>query len=199
MEELLRQYGYLLLFGWTFIEGETVLLVAAYLASRGYLDIWMTMAVAAIGTFLGDQLYFWLGRRLGRDWFWQKERKWTKSVTRVLELIHRWDAWFILSYRFFYGVRNVSSFAFGLSKLSFMRFMVLNFIAAFIWAASFSVAGYFFGKAVEKFLGQAQEYEMAVLGGLAGLALAIGLIRWLKGRRASATGHQTPDAPQKPM
>ncbi|MBF0421872.1 MAG: DedA family protein [Magnetococcales bacterium] len=187
MEELLREYGYLILFAWTFVEGETVLLVAAYLASRGYFDIWLTMLVAAVGTFMGDQAYFWIGRKLGREWFLKKKGKWTEGLNRVLDLIHRWDAWFILSYRFFYGVRNISSVAFGLSQLSFFRFMVLNFLAAFIWAGSFGAAGYFFGKAVEVFLGRVKEYEMYVLGGVVLMVIVVALIKWWRGKKNEPT------------
>ncbi|MBF0132896.1 MAG: DedA family protein [Magnetococcales bacterium] len=177
MEAFLLEYGYLVLFIGTFLEGETILLVAAYLASQGHLDLWTSVIVAGTGTFLGDQLVFFIGRRLGSDWFWKKERKWTAGVKRVLELIQRWDVWFILVYRFFYGVRNVTSFAMGLSKLTFLRFMVLNFLSAAIWATSFGMAGYYFGKAVEKFLGRVQEYEMYVLVGLVLLAVVIWLVR----------------------
>jgi len=185
VEEFLLEYGYLVLFIGTFLEGETILLVAAYLASRGNLDLWTTIAVAGTGTFLGDQLAFWIGRRLGKEWFWQRERQWTKGVKRVLELIQRWDVWFILSYRFFYGVRNVSCFALGMSQLSFFRYMILNFLAAGIWATSFGMAGYYFGKAVEKFLGQAKEYELYVLAGLVLLAVLIWLAKRLRAKKTS--------------
>ncbi|MBF0107612.1 MAG: DedA family protein [Magnetococcales bacterium] len=183
VEEFLLEYGYLVLFIGTFLEGETILLVAAYLASRGYLDLWTSVAVAGTGTFLGDQLTFWIGRRLGKEWFWKRERQWTKGVRRVVALIERWDIWFILSYRFFYGVRNVSSFALGISDLSFIRFMGLNFLASVIWAISFGMAGFFFGKAVEKVLGQVKEYEMYILAGFGLFAVLVWLINRLLARR----------------
>ncbi|MBF0147793.1 MAG: DedA family protein [Magnetococcales bacterium] len=186
MEAFLLEYGYLVLFIGTFLEGETILLVAAYLASRGYLDLWMSILVAGTGTFLGDQLTFWIGRRLGKEWFWKRERRWTKGVRRVLELIQRWDIWFVLSYRFFYGVRNVSSFALGMSDLSFIRFLVLNFMASSIWALSFGFAGYFFGKAVNRVLSQVMEYEMYILSGLGILALTIWLINRLAAKKKQA-------------
>ena len=183
MEPYLLEYGYWILFVVTFLEGETILLVAAYLASQGYLNIWIAGGVAAGGTFLGDQVYFWLGRRYGKEWLSERRKRWRKRVSRVLRLVRKWDALFILSYRFLYGIRNVSSFALGISKIQFWRFMLLNALAALLWAAIFSSAGYFFGKAVESFLGRAKEYQGYVLAGIILSGLAFWIIHRLRAAR----------------
>ncbi|MBF0448360.1 MAG: DedA family protein [Magnetococcales bacterium] len=175
MEPFLLDYGYWVLFIVTFLEGETILLVAAYLASQGYLNIWLTTGVAAGGTFLGDQVYFWIGRRYGKEWLKERKKRWRKRVSRVLRMVRKWDAWFILSYRFFYGIRNVSSFAMGISKIQFWRFMVLNLLASLIWAAIFASAGFYFGKTVEHYLGQAKEFQAYIIGGI----VAVGILVWV--------------------
>ena len=38
MEDLIRQYGYLVVFIGTFLEGETIYLITAYLSHAGYLQ-----------------------------------------------------------------------------------------------------------------------------------------------------------------
>jgi membrane protein DedA with SNARE-associated domain len=68
-----------------------------------------------------------------------------QKVARVNDLLHRYGTWFILSFRFLYGIRNVASAACGLAGLNWARFAVLNFIAAGLWAASFVAAGWFLG------------------------------------------------------
>ena len=57
---------------------------------------------------------------------------------------------FILSYRFMYGIRNVSSIAIGMSHLTWQKFAFWNAVAAFVWAVAFSNIGYSFGHFVEK-------------------------------------------------
>ena len=51
-------------------------------------------------------------------------------ANRVFRLLERYDTGFILTFRFVYGVRNVTPFALGMSNVSALRFAGLNFIAA---------------------------------------------------------------------
>ena len=66
LAELFATYGYYAVFLGTFIEGETVLLLGGIAAHRGYLDLPTVIAVAFAGGWLGDQFYFFLGRRYGQ-------------------------------------------------------------------------------------------------------------------------------------
>ena len=68
-----RDVGYPVLFGLVAIEtmgipvpGETALITAGILASRGHLPIEAVIAVAAVAAILGDNVGFAIGRRLGR-------------------------------------------------------------------------------------------------------------------------------------
>ena len=63
--ELIQHYGYLAVAVGTFLEGETVLLLAGAAASRGHLALPTVIGVATLASFAGDQLFFLLGRRHG--------------------------------------------------------------------------------------------------------------------------------------
>ena len=115
--------------------------------------------------FFGDQLYFWIGRRWG-DSLLRRFPRWAPGVHAALDMLRRYNTWFILSFRFIYGVRNFSSFAMGTSGLSWPRFMALNFIAAGIWAVTFAGAGYIDGATFEHLLG-----DLALGFGLVMLAI----------------------------
>ena len=65
LQQLIEQYGYLAVLVGALLEGETILLIAGFAAHRGYLDLGAVIAVAAVGGFLGDQVFFWLGRLRG--------------------------------------------------------------------------------------------------------------------------------------
>ena len=63
MEDIIIRYGHLAIFVGCLLEGETILVRGALAAFRGYLDLERVILVAVIGSFIGDQLYFYLGRR----------------------------------------------------------------------------------------------------------------------------------------
>ena len=62
LESLIDTYGYLAILVGTFFEGETVLVLGGFAAHRGYLDLPGVILAAFVGTLLGDQLFFVLGR-----------------------------------------------------------------------------------------------------------------------------------------
>jgi len=149
---LIRHHGdwfYLITFIWTALEGETFVIFAALAAQRGLLNIWPLFTAAWLGSFFGDQVFFLLGRVYGKRLLARFPRLKPKA-DRALRALEKYATYFILSYRFMYGVRNVSGIAVGLSGLSWKRFAALNFLAAFIWASAFCGVGYFFGDVVQR-------------------------------------------------
>jgi membrane protein DedA with SNARE-associated domain len=148
--------SYLVTFAWTFFEGETFVIFAGFAASQGLLAWPLLMVAAWLGSFAGDQTYFWIGRHFGVRLL-ARQPVWRTRVDHALAWLRRFDTWFILSFRFIYGVRNFSSFALGISRVHWRRFMVLNFVAAGIWAAVFIAAGYLCGHALGRMLGEIAE------------------------------------------
>ncbi|MNT63596.1 Inner membrane protein YohD [compost metagenome] len=76
--------------------------------------------------------------------------------------------------RFLYGLRTVGPVALGVSQVPPLRFLVLNAIAAAIWAACFSLLGYAFGQTIESLLGRLHGVETKLA-----IAAAIGVAIWL--------------------
>src|SRR6266851_3010771 len=170
---------YVIAFVWTFLEGETVVLFAGFAAAQGLVDPLLLLVVAWLGSFSGDQCYFWLGRRFGVRLL-DRFPRWRHGVDAALHWLERYDAGFILSFRFIYGVRNFSSFALGLSAVRWERFLWLNFTAAGLWAASFVAVGYFLGHAFRAVLGDiARSFSLVMLA----VFVAIGFGMWLLHRR----------------
>ena len=147
IRNLVVQHGhwfYLITFLLTFIEGETFVIFAATFAAQGLLDPFLLLISAWLGSFSGDQLYFYIGRRFCGKLLHRYPR-WRPGVDTALAFLRRYSTGFILSFRFTYGVRNFSSFAMGMSGLVWRRFLALNFAAAGLWATSFVGAGYLLG------------------------------------------------------
>ena len=178
MEEYLREFGYLALFIGTFLEGETILIIAAYLASKGMLNIYLVTLSAVAGTILGDQTYFYIGRIQGIS-FIQKRPNLKKKWVRISGLIERRENIIILAYRFVYGFRNITPFALGILNIHAMKFLILNVIAATVWAISFSVLGYTFGAMIRNDI---ETYETVFALGILFIAVLAAFIYWLKKR-----------------
>ncbi len=186
MAELWAEWGnlsYLVAAFWAFFEGETFVLFAAALGrTQGLVDPWILMFSVWFGSFLGDQLWFTLGRRYGTRMV-KRVPSGEKRIGTALRMIEKYGTLFILSFRLVYGVRNIASIACGLSNISRLRFALLNFIAAGIWAASFVAAGWFVGAAMA-------EHGFLLVGGiLLGLVVLffVGRAIWQRRRAATVT------------
>ena len=182
LTELIKNYGYLAILIGTFLEGETILILGGFAAHMGFLELPWVIASAIAGSFSGDQLYYYIGRHFGRKII-AKRLSWQVGAQKVYKHLHRHQNLLILSFRFFYGLRNVTPFAVGAAHISRVRFFSLNLIGAIVWAFAFAYAGYLFGEAFRLLLDDFKRYEMYVLLGLVLIGLMIWLITLSRHRR----------------
>jgi membrane protein DedA with SNARE-associated domain len=182
MAGLIAAYGYWALAVGCFLEGETILMAAAFAAHRGYLDLPTVVAVAALATFVGDQVYFLIGRKWGQSLLARFPR-WTRRAERATALLQRYHTLFILGFRFVYGIRTISPFVVGMSRVSFVRFAMLNAISAAAWATIFSLIGYSLGQAAELMFDRVKRYEAWIIAGILLAGVAVWLVHWLWQRR----------------
>ncbi|HTV88253.1 MAG TPA: DedA family protein [Stellaceae bacterium] len=179
---------YLGVFAWTFLEGETIVLLSGFAAAQGLVDPLLLTLAAGLGSFAGDQCYFWMGRQFGTRLL-DRFPRWRDGVDVALSWLARYDAGFILAFRFIYGVRNVSSFALGLSTVRADRFLWLNFVAAGLWAASFVAVGYFLGHELGWMLGDlARSFKLVMLAAFVAIAGGITLVHRRQRRRQPRLG-----------
>jgi membrane protein DedA with SNARE-associated domain len=186
LDRLIAEYGaytYLIAFVWTFLEGETIVLFTGFAAAQGLLNPFLLLVAAWLGSFAGDQLYFWIGRHFGLA-ILSRFPRWRHGVESALSWLERYNTGFILSFRFIYGVRNLSSFAMGLSAIRWQRFLLLNFLAAGLWATSFIAVGYFLGHAFRAVLGHlVRSFSLLMLGAFVAFSVAVWLAHRLQRRR----------------
>jgi membrane protein DedA with SNARE-associated domain len=184
--QLIAQHGawfYLLAFIWTFFEGETIVIFAGFAAAQGFTNPVLVLAATGLGSFAGDQAWFWAGRHFGAALL-RRFPRWHGGVDAALRWLERYDTGFILSFRFIYGVRNFSSFAMGMSAIRGRRFLALNFLAATLWAAGFVAVGYLLGHAFRAVLGDiVRDIGLVLLGAFIVIAAGVGLFHRLQRRR----------------
>lgn len=173
LQSLVETYGYWIVLAGSFLEGETILILAGFAAHRGYLSFTLVVMTAFAGSFLGDQLYFFLGRRYGPRLTGLRPT-WQARTQKATALLERFQTPFILANRFLYGLRIAGPIAIGMSRVSASRFAVLNLVSALVWAVVIGAAGYLFGEAVERILMDIRKVEEILF---AFLAIA-GILGW---------------------
>lgn len=172
LKEYLELHGYWVLFAGTFLEGEAILLMAGFLAFRGYLDITGVVLTAWVGSFLGDQFYFYLGRLKGRALL-KRFHTIARKFREALRLIEKYGVFVAFISRFTYGFRIVLPIILGITKLAPRTFLWINLVSALAWALVFALGGYLFGKSASLLLDNIGNYEhylaLALLGVIASI------------------------------
>ena len=181
---LIQNYGYILVFFFTLLEGETIVALAGFVAYQGELNIYLVVLSAICGAITGDQAYFYLGRYKGKQ-FLAKRPKLLARVTRIHGLIERHQNWLMFGSRFMYGFRIALPIAFGTSNIRRLKYLGFNFMGATLWSVFFAGGGYFLGDAIERFIVHVQRAEkFIVFGVIVGIAI-VQTIMFLRRRIAA--------------
>lgn len=187
LQEFIDSYGYLAILLGTFLEGETTLLMGAIAAKLNYLELPWVMLWAFIGSVAGDQLFFLLGRFHGAALL-KRYPSWQQRAAKAETLLHKQRIAIIFGCRFLYGLRIITPFVIGMSRIPVLEFVLLNLGGAALWAVLVGTLGYAFGHAMELLLGDIRRYELELLGAV----LFIGALIWLVhlGKTRSANRHR---------
>ena len=167
---LLGHWGYLIIFLMAFLEssafmgllvpGESVVVLAGFLASQGYLDIGDLLWLVSLGAVLGDSVGYSLGKAIGRSYFERHKRLLflkEKHLRKVDGYFQRHGGKTIFFGRFVGFLRAMAPFAAGMSRMPYRRFLIYNVAGGILWSISFTLLGYFFGQSwrlIEKWSGR---------------------------------------------
>lgn len=163
--DLIRQHGdaaYSFMFAYAAGHSLLLALFAGYAAHSGALSLGTLIAICWFGSFAGDVVRFWIGRRYGASLL-ERFPRFERLVKTVTRLADRHYAWMILLHRFPNGIRGLAGFAYGMSRLPWSTFLALNFVAAGLWSGAVVSAGYAFGHFSEKSINDASSGVGAVM------------------------------------
>ena len=158
LKEYLQLHGYWVLFVGTFLEGEAILLLAGFLAFQGYLNVLGVICTAWVGSFIGDQCFFYLGRLKGRGLL-RRFHFIARKFREALRLIEKYGSFVAFVSRFTYGFRIILPIILGITNLAPRTFLWINLVSALAWAIAFSLGGYLFGKSASLLLDNVSNYE----------------------------------------
>lgn len=174
------------------IPSETIVITASVLAAQGGLFIWLIVPLVAVGAFLGDNVCYWLGRKIGdpvADRFFKGE-KGEARLRWAEEALRRRGPILIGVGRFIPGGRTATTFAAGTLEMPYRQFLAADAFAAALWALYISMLGYLGGETFKHNLWLPLASSLAC-------AMAVGLgfeawRRWQRRRGKDILGDELP-------
>lgn len=172
------------------IPDETLLAFAGYLVFKGELKALPAGLSALAGSMSGITISYLLGRTTGYPLL-HKYGKYVrisqKEIDRVHDFYHRTGGLALTFGYFIAGVRHLTAYVAGASKLEWPIFAAFAYGGAVLWVTTFLSLGYLLGDRWQDILEAAHRFGLAA-------ALVLGLVAagyalwWWRRRRARATG-----------
>jgi len=193
--ELFNHYGYIVLYIALTVEllglptpGETLMTYCGFLVFEGRLGYVASVVTAASGVISGITLSYFLGRKLGSTFF----VKYGPYIHLGPEKLDKTSKWFnkygngllVIAY-FIPGVRHITGYFSGVTKIPYKKFAINAYIGAFLWTLTFISLGKTLGTNWRKLHGPIKQY--LIIGGII-IAVVLICIYIYKSRKKQITG-----------
>ncbi|GAK86155.1 arginine/ornithine antiporter ArcD [Vibrio ponticus] len=145
MSPLLDQYGYLALIVSIFLEGvgvpmpgQSLMIAASILASRGVMNLYMVMLVSWLACFIGNTCGYLLGYYF-ETWLDKKGYISGDKFHKLQNYIQKYGPACLVVSRFIEGLKQFMPLACGIAKMPKHEFLIGNAIASTVWVVVFSL------------------------------------------------------------
>jgi membrane-associated protein len=130
-----------------FLPGDSLLFSAGLVAAaRDDINIVFLVFSIFLAAFIGDQVGYVLGRKIGRPYL---EKHKSKRMIRMLERSERFYArygwWSVVIARYIPWVRTFAPPIAGTVKMNYYKFLSANALGALLWGVGITLAGYYSG------------------------------------------------------
>jgi undecaprenyl-diphosphatase len=165
------------------VPGESVVLASGFFAHQGTLRLDAVMAAVALGATIGDNIGYYLGRRLGRDWLLHHGSRFGIRPERLQQaeaFFQRHGPKAVFFGRFIGFARALVPFVAGTSRMRHRQFMIYNALGAVLWTIGFVTLGYVLGaswQVAEKWIGRSSLI-------LACVVALVAFVAWRRRRNA---------------
>ncbi len=128
-----------------FLPGDSILFSAGLVAAaHGNVNIIILVTVIFLAAFVGDQVGFVLGRKIGRPYL---EKHNGPRIQKLIERSERFYEqtgwWAVVAARFFPWIRTFVPPIAGASHMNYYKFLSANALGALLWGVGITLAGYY--------------------------------------------------------
>lgn len=133
-----------------FLPGDSLLFTAGFLASQGYLNIWVLIIGCFIAAVIGDSVGYAFGHKVGKRLFHRENSLFfnKKHLERAKSFYDRHGKKTIILARFIPVVRTFAPIIAGMGDMHYSTFLAFNIVGGVIWGVGITIAGYFLGQLI---------------------------------------------------
>ena len=130
-----------------FLPGDSLLFSAGLVAAaRSDVNIAILVLTVFLAAFIGDQVGYVLGRKIGRPYFQRRNSKrMQKMLARSEKFYARYGWWSVVIARYIPWVRTFVPPIAGTVKMNYYKFLSANALGAFLWGVGITLAGFYSG------------------------------------------------------
>lgn len=153
-----------LFFGF-FLPGDSLLLTAGLLASRGVLNEAVLVPGIFVAAVLGDSVGYWFGNKTGPHIFNRPSSLLFRreNLLKARAFYEKHGGKTITLARFMPFIRTFVPIVAGAVSMNYRRFLLFNFIGAFFWGVGVTMLGFGLGRAFGSIEGVDKYFTLLVL------------------------------------
>jgi membrane-associated protein len=130
-----------------FLPGDSLLFSAGLVAAaRDDLNVVILISVVFLAAFIGDQVGYVIGRKVGRPYFDRAKSPIMKKMLVRSEIFYeKYGWWSVVIARYVPWVRTFVPPIAGTVKMNYYKFLSANVLGAFLWGVGITLAGFYSG------------------------------------------------------
>jgi len=163
LNEIIKLYGIYAVFALCTVEGDITLLLSGVMAHSGFFGEYSFFKVVFFGTLgglVGDGFAYMIGRLFHETV--KEYRFYQLAHPRIERLVQKFGGFAIIISKYIYGIRAAMCLFYGMSKMPFGRYLLLDTVSCLIWVTILAGTGYFFSGAITSIIGDFQQIGIAL-------------------------------------
>lgn len=164
-----------------FLPGDSLLFVAGFLASQGFLNIWALTSLLFIAAVTGNIVGYAFGYKIGPAIFNKEDSLLFKKahVTKAQAFYNRYGGKVVMLARFIPVVRTFAPILAGVAKMDKSVFLFYNIAGAFVWTLGLTLLGYWLGSSVPNI----DRYLLPIIVAIIVVSILPGVLHYFQERK----------------
>lgn len=165
-----------------FLPGDSLLFVAGFLASQGFLNAWTLIVVLFVAAVIGNIFGYAFGVKIGPAIFTRDDSLFFKHahVVKAQNFYEKYGGKVVMLARFIPVVRTFAPILAGVANMNFSVFLFYNISGAFVWTAGLTLAGFWLGNVVPNI----DHYILPIVGGIIFVSILPGIMQYIQEKKA---------------